>query len=140
MAWQDWLHSMWNEPPLQPVLGDPINPAYQQMPNAASVTDVRGAGPSSWASRPHDQDLLSRNMAGYYRPLVGNEMDAYSWQKTHGWLGRDPPKTPLPDPDYIPTDPSIMARIKAAQDAQDADEMGGWGPVTPSQNLPGWGG
>jgi hypothetical protein len=117
-----WLQNWWNGPPLQPVLGDQINPAYQQMPNAtAPITDVRGAGPSSWASRPHDQDLLSRNMMGYYTPI---DLDAVDWQRKTGFLTQKLPTTPLQDPDYIPTDPEIMARIKAAQDAT---SNSGWG-------------
>jgi hypothetical protein len=125
MAWQDLLHAWINGPPLQPVLGDPINPAYQQMPNAkADIEDRQNAGPSSWASRPHDQDLLSRNMMGYYTPI---DLDAVDWQRKTGFLTQKLPTTPLQDPDYIPTDPEIMARIKAAKDAQDATSNSGWG-------------
>lgn len=128
MAWQDWLHNFLNGSPLQPVLGDPINPAYQQMPNAtAPITDVRGAGPSSWMSRPHDQDLRSRNLGGYYDSSVPLGGDAYQWRRAHGWEPRDYPTTPLPDPDFIPMDPSILARIRAAQGASDDDSGSGWG-------------
>ena len=129
MAWQDLLQTWLHGPPLQPVNGDPINPAYNQMPNAtAPITDIRGAGPSTWMSRPHDQNVQSRNMAGYYLPFTGNDLDAVGWQKTHGWLSRDPPKTPLPDPNFIPTDPEIMARIKAKEWAEDTwPDDSGWG-------------
>ena len=37
--------SIFGSPPLQPVQGDPINPAYSRMPSAtAPITDVRGRG------------------------------------------------------------------------------------------------
>jgi hypothetical protein len=109
MGWQDWI---FGNLPLQPVLGDQVGPGYQQMPSATNIEDRRAAaGPAQWASRPHDQDLQSRNMSGFYK---APSIDAIDWQKSHGWLGRHPPTAPLSDPDFIPLDPSIMARIKAA--------------------------
>ena len=110
--WTDWLFSK----PLRPVNGDPINPAYRQMPDAtAPIEDVRSQGAGAWMSRPHDQNIQSRNLAGYYQVP---SLDSITWQQGHGW-DRDPPRTPLADPDFIPTDPSIVARIK--QKAWDAD-------------------
>ena len=100
MAWQDLLQTWLHGPPLQPVNGDPINPAYNQMPTmTAPITDLRGAGASTWMSRPHDQSIGSRNLGGYVnsRPLGGPD---YQWQKAHG-LGGDLPRGPLADPNFI---------------------------------------
>ena len=108
----NWYESLFGNLPLQPVLGVPINPAYQQMPNAtAPITDVRGQGTGAWMSRPHDQDIASRNLGGYAKPKT---MDQIDYLKNRGWLGQGPPTTPLQDPDYYP-DPTITANIKAAQ-------------------------
>ena len=109
----NWYESLFGNLPLQPVLGQQINPAYSQMPSAtAPITDLRGAGPSSWASRPHDQNVQSRNLGGYINlsePMGGG---AYQWRKAHGY-NNDFPTTPLPDPDYY-ADPSITAHINAS--------------------------
>ncbi len=122
MAWQDWLQTWMHGPPLQPVQGDPVNPGYRQMPQATSIDDRRPmAGPAQWASRPHDQDFRSTNMAGYW---TVPSLDSIDWLKAHGWLDRSRDNTVMtmpPDPDYIPTDPSILARIRAAQDAKGED-------------------
>ena len=126
-GWLDWLQNLRNGPPLQPVDGVPISPAYRQMPNAtAPIVDTRGAGPSSWASRPHDQDLQSRNLGGYVSSSAQFGGPAYQWQKTHGFTG-NLPTTPLADAGFIPTDPSIMARIRAAQGAATSSDDLGWG-------------
>jgi len=118
-----WLQNWWNGPPLQPVLGDQINPAYQQMPSSKNVEDRRvAAGPAQWASRPHDQDFQSYNMSGYYMPF---NLDAVDWQRKTGFFNQKLPTTPMSDPNYIPTDPSIVAHIKAAQDR--SDQNWGWG-------------
>ena len=94
------------------MLGEPINPAYNQMPNmTAPITDISGAGPSSWMSRPHDQNIQSRNSVGYVDPSPLGGPD-YQWRKAHGYEG-NLPTTPLADPDYYP-DPSITAHINAS--------------------------
>ena len=130
MAWQDWLQNWRNGPPLQPINGTPINPAYNQMPNmTAPITDISGAGPSSWMSRPHDQNIQSRNLGGYNRNEVWGGPD-YQWRKAHGYEG-NLPTTPLADPDFIPTDPEILGRIRAKQyqdwqnDPTNPDRWGG---------------
>jgi len=113
-SWTDWI---FGNLPLQPVQGDPVNPAYQNMPSSKNVDDRRAAaGPMQWASRPHDQDSQSYNLSGYYKPWNPNDLDAIEWQKRTGFLNRQLPTKPLPDPDYIPTDPSIVAHIRAAGD------------------------
>lgn len=107
----DWIKN-YLQGPLQPIDGTPVNPAYQQMPDAqAPITDLRGAGPNTWASRPHDQNAQSRDLGGYIdlsEPMGGG---AYQWRKAHGY-NSDLPTTMLADPDTIPTDPGILARIK----------------------------
>ena len=113
--------SIFGSPPLQPVQGDPINPAYSRMPSAtAPITDVRGQGVGAWMSRPHDQNLQSRNMGGYYNNNIQMGGPAFQWQRAHGWVGRDPPSTTLEPPDYY-ADPSITAHIRAAQDSAPPD-------------------
>ena len=129
-GWLDWLQNLRNGPPLQPVDGVPISSAYQQMPAmTAPITDLRGAGPSTWMSRPHDQNIGSRNLGGYVdpKPLGGPD---YQWRKVHGYE-QDFPTTPLADPDFIPSDPEIMGRIRAkeyqdwANDPRNTDRWGG---------------
>jgi hypothetical protein len=109
------------------------------MPDAKSVEDRRGAGYLNWASRPHDQSLWSTNLGGYYRPLQGDELDALTWQKKHGWLsGKDREgiaRSPMPDPDTIPSDPSIVARIRAMPEP--AHESKGGGILLPLSSVPG---
>ena len=113
--WTDWLFSK----PLQPVNGDPINPAYRQMPDAtAPIEDVRSQGAGAWMSRPHDQNFQSRSLGGYYQVP---SLDSIDWQKRQGF---NLPKAPLPDPDFIPTDPSIMARIRQANSPADYPASG----------------
>lgn len=112
--------TLFGSPPLQPVQGDPVNPAYSRMPSAtAPITDVRGAGPSAWASRPHDQNWASRNLGGYINPSVPMGGPDYQWRKAHGYE-QDFPTTPLEPPDYY-ADPSITAHIRAAQDSAPPD-------------------
>ena len=129
-GWSDWI---FGNLPLQPVLGDQIDPAYQQMPSSKNVDDRRAAaGPAQWASRPHDQDFQSYNMSGYYMPF---NLDAIDWQRKTGFFNQKLPTTPMSDPNYIPTDPSIVARIKAAQDARDVTSDGAQPPIGAQQIL-----
>ena len=128
--------TLFGSPPLQPVQGDPVNPAYSQMPNTtAPITDLRGAGPSTWASRPHDQNVQSRNMGGYNRNQVWGGPD-YQWRQAHGY-NNDLPTTPLADPDYYP-DPSITANIRDAQARGQAahDAEIAWATNPRRRNLP----
>ena len=112
----DWIKN-YLQGPLQPVDGVPINPAYRQMPDAqAPITDLRGAGPSTWASRPHDQNWASRNLGGYNKNEMLGGPD-FQWRKAHGY-NNDLPTTPLADPDTIPADPGIVARIKDMLDGK----------------------
>jgi hypothetical protein len=103
------------------------------MPSSKNVEDRRAAaGPAQWASRPHDQDFQSYNMSGYYMP---SNLDAIDWQKKTGFLTQQLPTTPMSDPNYIPTDPSIMAHIRAAQDARNATSAGTPPPIGAQQIL-----
>ena len=118
-------------PPAHPASrGMTFGANYQGMPASQNIEDRTAPGANVFPSRPHDQ--LNRNRIGPYGQTYN--LDQYSWLQNN-LPGGQPPTTSLQDPN-LALDPSITANIKDAQARAQAAQMNGWGPVTPSQNMP----
>jgi hypothetical protein len=135
-----WLESIFGSP--QP----PAHPAsrgslmglggYQDMPTSQNIEDRRSNEIYNYVpSRPHDLNWESTNDYNPFDPApffarVNVERAGRSWADTN--MPVRLATTPLPDPDFISADPSIVAHQRAWEDMMARAYPPNWqGPSLP---------
>ena len=136
-GWTDWIFGNLPPPARPSSRGALLGARYQNMPDmTAGIEDRRGGPDASPSTSLSPEAALNSQILSKYPPgsRVYN-LDQWNWLQKN--MPGDLPTTPLPDPDFS-LDPSIMARVKAAQNWAPGQEDWISGPtVNPSPgNLP----